>query len=177
MRGINLGSHNRIAMPALRETLTAEGFGDVRTYVQSGNIVLSSDDSPDKLARRVGRLIADQFDLEIAVVVRTRDELAEVVKRNPLAYVAVNPKRYQVTFLERELDAPTLEKLAALALPDEQFVAIERAMPVAPFQVTCAQLPLPRFSTRPKSAPCALTETTDPRSASMRVPATLGWQT
>ena len=59
----------------------------------------------------------------------------------------------------------------------EQPAASEREMPVAPFHVTCAQLPLLRFSTRPKLAPCALTETTDPRSASMRVPATLGWQT
>jgi uncharacterized protein (DUF1697 family) len=126
LRGINLGPRNRIAMPALRDALAAEGFGDVRTYVQSGNVVLSSEDSPRELGRRVAGLIADRFGLDIAVVVRTRDELAEVVERNPLADVAVNPKRYQVTFLERKLDDATLEKLHGLKLPDEEFVAVER---------------------------------------------------
>ena len=128
LRGINLGSRNRIAMPALRETLEAEGLRDVQTYVQSGNVLLSSDDSPDGLARRVGGLISESFGLDIAVVVRTRDELAEVVARNPLGDVAVNPKRYQVTFLEQGLDAATLDKLEALALPDERFVAIDREL-------------------------------------------------
>jgi uncharacterized protein (DUF1697 family) len=128
LRGINLGSRNRIAMPALREALTDDGLRDVQTYVQSGNVVLSSGDSPGDLAQRVSGLIADAFGLEIAVVVRTRDELAEVVKRNPLADVADNPKRYQVTFLEQELEAATLDKLATLALPDERFVALGREL-------------------------------------------------
>ena len=128
LRGINLGSRNRIAMPALREALEADGLRDVQTYVQSGNVVLSSDDSPDGLARRVGALISDSFGLDIAIVVRTRDQLAEVVARNPLGDVAVNPKRYQVTFLEQGLDAATLDKLEALALPDERFVAIDREL-------------------------------------------------
>ena len=46
LRGINLGSRNRIAMPELREALTEAGFGDVRTYVASGNVVLSSRKAP-----------------------------------------------------------------------------------------------------------------------------------
>lgn len=115
-------------MPALRDALSGEGFGDVRTYVQSGNVVLSADESPDEVTGRVQGLIAERFGLDIAVVARTRDELAEVVKRNPLADVAVNPKRYQVTFLERELEPATLDKLAALALPDERFIAVGREL-------------------------------------------------
>jgi uncharacterized protein (DUF1697 family) len=128
LRGINLGPRNRIAMPALREALTADGLTDVSTYVQSGNVVASADDSPAQLAARVHDLIAKTFDLDIAVVVRTRDELAEVIARNPLADVATNPKRYQVTFLEQELDAATLDKLASLALPDERFAAQGREL-------------------------------------------------
>ena len=46
LRGINVGPNKRIAMPALREALTDAGFEDVRTYVQSGNVVLSSDAAP-----------------------------------------------------------------------------------------------------------------------------------
>ena len=122
LRGINLGSHKRVAMPALRELLTGAGFEDVRTYVQSGNIVLSADESVDALARRIGVLITERFGFDVDVVVRTRDELAAVVARDPLGDVAVNPKRYQVTFLESELPAEVAERLRALRVDPERLV-------------------------------------------------------
>jgi uncharacterized protein (DUF1697 family) len=123
LRGINLGSRNRVAMPALREAFAGAGFDEVRTYLQSGNVVLTSDVSPTRLATRCERLIADAFGLEVSVVVRSREELSEIVRLNPLGDVAVNPKRYQVTFLASELPPSTLERLAALAAPSERFVA------------------------------------------------------
>jgi uncharacterized protein (DUF1697 family) len=128
LRGINLGSRNRIAMPALRDALEAEGFDHVRTYVQSGNVVLSSDAKPDAVARTVERMINEHFGLDIAVVIRTRDELAEVVKRNPLGDVAEDPKRYQVSFLAQELEADVIEKLNAVAAESERLVAIGREL-------------------------------------------------
>src|SRR6478752_8373067 len=108
LRGINLGARNRIAMPQLRELLSGAGFEDVRTHLQSGNVVLSSDLSPAQLAQRCQQLIGERFGLEIDVVVRTRDELAQVVRRNPLGDVVVEPKRYQVSFLEKELGDETV---------------------------------------------------------------------
>jgi uncharacterized protein (DUF1697 family) len=128
LRGINIGPRNRIAMPALREALEAAGFDDVRTYVQSGNVVLSSDAKPEEVARRVEQLIEKHFGLEIAVVTRTRDELAEVVKRNPLGDVAENPKRYQVSFLDQPLDAGVVEQLNGVATESERLVAIGREL-------------------------------------------------
>jgi uncharacterized protein (DUF1697 family) len=128
LRGINIGSRNRIAMPALREALEDAGFDDVRTYVQSGNVVLSSRAAPATVARKCESVIADHFGLEIAVVVRTRDELAEVVRRNPLGDIAKDPKRYQVSFLDRKPDAMLVEKLAALAAGGEQLVADGREL-------------------------------------------------
>jgi uncharacterized protein (DUF1697 family) len=128
LRGINIGSRNRIAMPALREALTEAGFDDVRTYLQSGNVVLSSRAAPATVARKCEAAIAERFGLDIAVVVRTRDELAQVVKRNPLGKVAKDPKRYQVSFLDRKLDAKVVEKLAALAAGGEQLVADGREL-------------------------------------------------
>ena len=128
LRGINVGAHNRIKMPALREALTAAGFADVRTYVQSGNIVVSSDTPADRLARDCERQIAESFGLSIDVLVRTRDELAEVVRRNPLAKVAVNPKRYQVSFCSAAPDRELVETLEALVAPSERFAAIGREL-------------------------------------------------
>ena len=109
-------------MPELRELLAGAGFDDVRTYLQSGNVVLSSDRRPEEVARQCERQIADAFRLDIQVVVRTRDELAAVVERNPLGKIANDPKRYQVSFLDDELDRETVQKLAATAVPPEQVV-------------------------------------------------------
>jgi uncharacterized protein (DUF1697 family) len=128
LRGINLGARNRIAMPELRESLADAGSQDVRTYLQSGNVVLSSDARPDALERECERRIADAFGLDIPVVVRTRDELAEVVRRNPLGKVAVEPKRYQVTFCSAEPDGEVVRKLADTALDGERFVAVAREL-------------------------------------------------
>ena len=109
-------------MPELREALAGAGFQEVRTYLQSGNVVLSTAASADKVARECERLIAERFALDIRVLVRTRDELAAVVQRNPLGEMAVNPKRYQVTFLEAEPDADVVRKLEAAAAAPERLV-------------------------------------------------------
>ena len=119
LRGINLGSRNRIAMPALRDALEAAGFADVRTYVQSGNVVLSSSRKPDAAVRRT---IAQDFGLDIAVVTRTRAQLAKVVERNPLARVAKDPKRYQVSFLDAKPSREVVRRIEAAAAPKERVV-------------------------------------------------------
>lgn len=126
LRGINLGPRNRIAMPELRKLLEAAGFDDVRTYVQSGNIVLSTRRKPDGTATACEKVIASELGLDIPAVVRTRDELAEVVRRNPLADVADNPKRYQVSFLDAKPDPQVIEKLTAAAAGGERVEAIGR---------------------------------------------------
>jgi uncharacterized protein (DUF1697 family) len=115
-------------MPALRECLASDGLKDVRTYVQSGNVVVSSDEGREELAQRCSALITAEFGLDIAVIVRTRDELAHVVSLNPLKGVADNPKRYQVTFLSSELKREQLERLAALAAPAERLAAVGREL-------------------------------------------------
>ena len=128
LRGINLGPQRRVSMPDLRALLEDAGFAAVRTYVQSGNIVLESELSPEQLASECERLITERYSFEVPVIVRSRDELAEVVDRNPLSDVAENPKRYQVSFLERELEPDRVSKLQELAQPEERLVAIGREL-------------------------------------------------
>jgi uncharacterized protein (DUF1697 family) len=126
LRGINIGSRNRISMPELREALEDTGYDDVRTYLQSGNVVLTSTASAKKVARNCERLIADRFGLEIAVVARTHSELAKVVERNPLKRVAKDPKRYQVSFLETKAAAKVVRELEDVAADQEEVVSIGR---------------------------------------------------
>ena len=126
LRGINLGSRNRISMPELREALESAGFKDVRTHLQSGNVVLESSAKPESVARKCEKVISERFKLEIPVIVRTRAELAGVVKRNPLGKVATDPKRYQVSFLSARLSAKVVRELKDAAADSEQVVAIGR---------------------------------------------------
>jgi len=125
LRGINLVRSHRISMAELRSALEAAGFRDVKTYVQSGNIVLSSRRSPERVAKDVKALIKSHFGLDIAVLVRSGDQLAEVVRRNPLARVATNPSRHLVTFLSADLPPGFADKLASVA-HQEPFAVIGR---------------------------------------------------
>jgi uncharacterized protein (DUF1697 family) len=128
LRGINIGGNRRVAMPALRELLTDGGLHDVRTYVQSGNVVLASRKAPARVGDECARLITERFGFDVDVVVRTRDELADVVARNPLKDVAAEPKRYQVSFLSAALERSVVDKLSELTGHDERFVAIDREL-------------------------------------------------
>jgi uncharacterized protein (DUF1697 family) len=119
LRGINIGSRNRVAMPKLRSALEAAGFDDVRTYLQSGNVALSSRVNPVDAVRRV---IADEFGLDIAVVTRTRAELAKVVAHNPLAAVVRDPKRYQVSFCDAKPSRDIQRLIEDTATPGERVV-------------------------------------------------------
>jgi uncharacterized protein (DUF1697 family) len=110
-------------MPALREALTAAAFENVRTYVQSGNVLVDSPLKPADVRGHVERLLADEFGLSVPVVTRTRDDLARIVESNPLPEAADDPKRYQVSFLSGPLEAEAIERLRQLALPQEQFLA------------------------------------------------------
>ena len=124
LRGINLGSRNRIAMGELREALEEAGFENVRTYLQSGNVVLESAAKPESVARKCERVIKKRFGLEIAVVARTRADLARIVKRNPLGKVAKDPKRYQVSFLSAKLTSKVVRELEDAPAESEQVVVI-----------------------------------------------------
>jgi len=126
LRGINIGSRNRIAMPELREALESAGFDDVQTYVQSGNVVLSSGKPAAEVAQACEQQIEKSFGLDIDVITRTRSQLAKVVERNPLADVATDPKRYQVSFLSAKPSADVVRKLEEAATEQERVVLVGR---------------------------------------------------
>jgi uncharacterized protein (DUF1697 family) len=126
LRGINIGPNKRIAMPALRELLAGHGYEDVKTYVQSGNVALTGKGSSSTLGRKLQTLIAAEFGFDVEVVVRTRDELADVIARDPLGDVAEDPKRYQVTFLTGELEPGIVADLEGLRRGGERFVVSGR---------------------------------------------------
>jgi uncharacterized protein (DUF1697 family) len=128
LRGINLGSNRRVSMGALRELLTGRGYEDVRTHLQSGNVLLTAAATGERLERELEQAIAAELGIETDVIVRTRDELAKVVARNPLRKVADNPSRYLVSFLAAKPDPKLVRELTKLDVAPEQFVVDGREL-------------------------------------------------
>jgi uncharacterized protein (DUF1697 family) len=122
LRGINLGAKRRVPMADLRERLGGAGYGDVQTYLQSGNIVLDSKLKPAKLAGALGAELAEWYGFEVPVVVRTEKELAAIVAADPLEEAAEDPKRYVVVFLDRKPAAAAVSKVAETAVDGERLV-------------------------------------------------------
>jgi uncharacterized protein (DUF1697 family) len=87
LRGINVGRHRRIAMSDLRALLDGLGYSDVRTHLQSGNVVLASGKSSDQVRRSIEKRIAEELGVDVEIFVRTRDELAAVIALDPLGDV------------------------------------------------------------------------------------------
>jgi uncharacterized protein (DUF1697 family) len=83
LRGINLGPHKRVAMPALRRLVESLGHTDVATYIASGNVVFSASGPNAELAGDLEKAIADELGVTCRVVVLTSAELAEAVADNP----------------------------------------------------------------------------------------------
>jgi uncharacterized protein (DUF1697 family) len=117
LRAVNLGARNKVSMPRLRDELTTDGFGDVRTYVQSGNIVARAPQrSAAAVAKRIATLIEREFDLSVPVVVRTPGEIDAVIEANPFPAAArERPKQLHVSFLAGDPDAD-----GASALHDDE---------------------------------------------------------
>ncbi len=127
LRGVNVGGHNKVPMAELRAGLTESGFGDVASYIASGNLVFRADDGPaDDIAATIHDVIADRFGLDIAVVVRTADQLATVVAANPFAELAeAEPKAVQCFFTSSPVGADALDDV------DQERFAPDRATAAA----------------------------------------------
>jgi uncharacterized protein (DUF1697 family) len=113
LRAINLRSYNRVSMPDLRALLADLGHADVRTHLQSGNAVITSQlSSARDLEVEIAAAIADRLKVSCAVMVRTGAELAATVREHPLETEPENPARYFVAFLSAQ---PSAQRAAALA--------------------------------------------------------------
>ncbi len=83
LRGINVGGHNKIPMAELRALCTDIGWREVRTYIQSGNVVYRAVGEPDDHARELESAIGSRFGLDVSVIVRTAARWAKYVAENP----------------------------------------------------------------------------------------------
>ena len=114
LRSVNVGGRNRVPMADLRDLVASLGFGDVETYLQSGNVVFTGSGSPAGAGRALEDGVRTRFGLEVPVVMRSKTELGRVVAGNPYAGPGVDPRTVHVTFLARTPDAAHREELVRL---------------------------------------------------------------
>jgi uncharacterized protein (DUF1697 family) len=124
LRGINLGSRNKVAMPALR-TMLEDGLGydDVVTYIQSGNVVFKTGDKAAAVEKAVRYAIAKEFGLDIAVFVRTKAQLKKAVDANPFLKAGKDADKLHVMFLDAK---PAAAKVKAVT--DKEWAGDEIAV-------------------------------------------------
>jgi uncharacterized protein (DUF1697 family) len=121
LRGINVGGKNLIPMPALKTAFEEAGFDDVRTYIQSGNVVFTAPpSSPAAMTQRVEQVIGRAFDhYPASVVLRSKSQMRAIVDGAPKGFGSEPSKyRYDVTFLK----APLTAKAAAKDVPTKEGV-------------------------------------------------------
>jgi uncharacterized protein (DUF1697 family) len=113
LRGINVGGHKRVAMPALRDLVRSLGHTDVTSYIQSGNVLFTTDRTDTAaLAAELEQAIATSLGVEAGVVVLTRDELAQVMKDNPYPDEP-NPKFVHAVFLRGDPAPEMVQSMTA----------------------------------------------------------------
>ncbi|HVE66850.1 MAG TPA: DUF1697 domain-containing protein [Thermoanaerobaculia bacterium] len=113
IRGINVGRAKRVAMADLRALVEKLGYGDVRTLLNSGNVVFTVPSSDRRNpARRIEDAMPARLGITARVTVLTAEELAAVVAENPLGRIADEPTRLLVTVLTDPADRKRLLPLA-----------------------------------------------------------------
>ena len=106
LRGINVGGKTRVEMPRLKAIIEKLGFTSVRTYINSGNVIFASETVPN--AERIEAAIEKEFGFKVPVVLRSKDEIATLLKGFPESWVNDDNMKCDVMFLWVAIDTPAI---------------------------------------------------------------------
>jgi uncharacterized protein (DUF1697 family) len=128
LRGVNVGRAKRLAMADLRELVERLGHTNVRTLLNSGNVVFDARcANAGKIARSVEMAIVNRFGFTATVVVLTAADLAAIVLENPLQSGATDPSRYLVAFVSSTTDLAKAKSLLAESWTPDALAIGQRA--------------------------------------------------
>ena len=127
LRGVNVGGKT-MKMEALRSIFLELGFSNVRTYVQSGNVVFAAAKvSANQLSREIEERILREFSLPVSVIAKSSKEMEAIVKRNPLLkQKGVDESKLHVTFLAGTPKKAAAADLQSLAANGERFQILDQ---------------------------------------------------
>jgi uncharacterized protein (DUF1697 family) len=116
LKGINVGKAKRLAMADLRDLLSGLGYTDVVTHLQSGNAAFTGSGTPAAVGTAVRASLLSELKLDVAVVIRTRDQLVTAIDADPFADLADDPAKHLLGFFSA---VPAKARLTAF----EEFLA------------------------------------------------------
>lgn len=130
LRGINVSGQKIIKMEALRQLFENSGFSNVRTYIQSGNVLFSSEQTnTSELEQLISAQIEKEFGFQVPVLILTHLELQQIVENNPfLNDETKNPAFLHVTFLASTPVEDTIDQLTAKKAEQEAFFLTQNAL-------------------------------------------------
>lgn len=120
-RGINVGGKHIVPMQDLRDILSVLGCENIETYIQSGNVVLSSAAGADDLAASITEAINERFGFKPFVLILAADRFRNIAAANPYAESGLEPKFLHVSFLTTNPVNPDLGALEKLKTNSERF--------------------------------------------------------
>ena len=128
LRGINIGPHKRMKMEKLRASCEGLGFDAVKTYIQSGNLVFRGAKlSSAALSKKLEQCIQNDFGFSADVITRSRDEMKQIIEKNPLlGEKDVDASKLHVVFLSEKPSPAALKKLQELTLPPDRTRSLDR---------------------------------------------------
>ncbi len=126
LRGINVGGNKRMKMERLRESFEALGFEQVKTFIQSGNVIYkAAKTSTTALSNRIEKKLLEDFGFPVFVVSRTVDEMIAAIENNPFATApGIDQEKLHVMFLSESPTATALSKLATLTVSPDQSTCV-----------------------------------------------------
>ncbi len=126
LRGINVGGRTSIKMERLREVFASLGFENVKTYIQSGNVIFETIRTDDKeLAAKIESAVEKEF-FKTNVMVRSLEEIRDAVENNPFAGEEFNEKLFHLVFLSEKLSVEKAELLLSNNNETEKFAVRNR---------------------------------------------------
>lgn len=134
LRGINVGAGNRIRMDALRRLFEEAGFSGVETYIQSGNVLFSTDSPEGEVRDTIIRILLESAGIKTTVVLRNAEELAAILSNCPFSNEEIEVAQrdnaegesFYVYLLPQAPAPETLQKLAALPQESDRFFVVGR---------------------------------------------------
>lgn len=128
-RGINVGGHNKLPMKELVILLERLGLDDVKTYIQSGNVVFSTSDSnSNRLSEEIAQTVKKKFGFQPKILLLRAIDFVEVMRANPFSEAEGDPKTLHCFFLSEKPGAANVPGLNDAKAVDERFVLTDKVL-------------------------------------------------
>jgi uncharacterized protein (DUF1697 family) len=125
LRGINVSGQKKILMADLKVLYENLKFKDVRTYIQSGNVIFKSNEplSDIEFEKKIEDQIFKKYDFHVPVIIRSEDEIRKIIAANPfLKEKNIDPKKLHVTFLSNIPDKENVESIEKMDFSPDKFM-------------------------------------------------------